>query len=314
MDGARALLFLARVLIWAISRRPKLIVDADGRIVAVLLGRPEGDDWDRAMKEVQRLMNTVRRRGVRQGIFTMKNKEHRRGSFFVMRAGITRGPGQKRPGNLTHPKTYRRLLQRLLANHSVGRIAGFQSSGLARYLPKLYQHQRTTMQGILLDQPELQLPFDNSIFPTVTFNLGPDVVTPEHLDLLNNSYGMCGVTSNGKFDHTHGGHIYLKQLKTVCEFPSGSTVLLLSATCEHGNTPIGTGETRYSLTQYAAGGLFRWAAYGYQSAESLLAQPGGAARKEEVDGAPGERATFALGLLSKADEVEADREAVFGAR
>ncbi|KAJ7937962.1 hypothetical protein B0H13DRAFT_1588208, partial [Mycena leptocephala] len=214
------------------------IVDADGRIVAVLLGRPEGDDWDRAMKEVQWLMNAVRRRGVRQGIFTMKNKEHRRGSFFVMRAGVTKGPGQKRPGNLTHSKTYRRLLQRLLANHSVGRIAGFQSSGLARYLPKLYQHQRTTMQGILLDQPELRLPFDNSIFPTVAFNLGPDVVTPEHLDLLNNPYGMCGVTSNGKFDHTRGGHIYLKQLKTVCEFPSGSTVLLLSATCEHGNTSI----------------------------------------------------------------------------
>ncbi|KAF8178863.1 hypothetical protein K438DRAFT_1680740 [Mycena galopus ATCC 62051] len=294
------------------GRRPKLILDADGRIVAVLLGRPEGADWDRVLKEVQRLMDAVRRRGVRQGIFTSQNKEHRRGNFFTMRAGLTRGPGQKRPGNLTHSKTYRRLLQRLLANHSVGRIVGFQSSGLGRYLPKLYQHQRSTMQGILHDQPELRMPFDNSIFPTVTFNLGPDVVTAEHLDLLNNAYGMCGITSNGSFDHTRGGHIYIKQLKTVCEFPSGSTILLLSATCEHGNTPIRKGETRYSMTQYAAGGLFRWAAYGYQSTSSLLAEAGGEARKQEIDGAPGEHATFALGLLSKADELDADREEVFG--
>ncbi|KAF8146580.1 hypothetical protein K438DRAFT_1869087, partial [Mycena galopus ATCC 62051] len=230
------------------GRRPKLILDADGRIVAVLLGRPEGADWDRVLKEVQQLMDAVRQRGVRQGIFTSQNKEHHRGNFFTMRAGLTKGPGQKRPGNLTHSKTYQRLLQRLLANHLVGRIVGFQSSGLGRYLPKLYQHQRSTMQGILRDQPELRIPFDNSIFPTVTFNLGPDVVTAEHLDLLNNAYGMCGITLNGSFDHT--------------QFPSGSTILLLSATCEHGNTPIRKGETRYSMTQYAAGGLLRWAAYG----------------------------------------------------
>ncbi|KAF8214692.1 hypothetical protein K438DRAFT_1801958 [Mycena galopus ATCC 62051] len=278
------------------GRRPKLILDAKGRIVAVLLGRPEGDDWDSVLKEVQRLMDAVRQRGVRQGIFTSQNKEHCRGNFFTMRAGLTKGPGQKC----------------FLANHSVGRIVGFQSSGLRRYLPKLYQHQRSTMQGILRDQPELRMPFDNSIFPTVTFNLGPDVVTLEHLDFLNNSYGTCGVTLNGSFDHMRGGHIYMKQLKTVCEFPSGSTILLLSATCKHGNTPIRKGETHYSMTQYAAGGLFRWAAYKYQSANSLLAKAGGAACKQEIDGTPGERATFALGLLSKADELEANREEVFG--
>ncbi|KAF8136882.1 hypothetical protein K438DRAFT_1881670 [Mycena galopus ATCC 62051] len=184
--------------------------------------------------------------------------------------------------------------------------------GLARYLPKLYRHQRDVMKGLLVDQPDLQLPFNNSIFPTVTFNLGLNVVTPEHLDMLNNAYGMCTVTSAGKFDHMHGGHIYMKQLKTVCEFPSGSTILLLSATCEHGNTPIQNGETRYLMTQHVAGGLFRWVAYGYQSAASLLAEPGGTACKEKIDGAPGEHVEFALGLLSKAEELQADRQEVFG--
>ncbi|KAJ6546146.1 hypothetical protein B0H10DRAFT_2131825 [Mycena sp. CBHHK59/15] len=65
------------------------------------------------------------------------------------------------------------------------------------------------------------------------------------------------------------------------------------------------------MTQYLAGELFRWAAYGYQSAKSLLATTGGAANKRAFDGEPGAQAEWAIGLLSKADELEGDREAVF---
>ncbi|KAJ7858959.1 hypothetical protein B0H14DRAFT_2351431, partial [Mycena olivaceomarginata] len=146
--------------------------------------------------------------------------------------------------------------------------------------------------------------FSNSIFPTATFNIGPDVVTDDHLDMLTNRHGMCGVT----FNHKKGGHIHLNELKAVIEFPSGSSMLILSIACEHGNTRIQKGETRYSMTQYAAGSLFRWAAYGYQSSKSLLAQKGG----RVAETGPGVRAEWALGLLSKADELEADRKDVFG--
>jgi hypothetical protein len=184
--------------------------------------------------------------------------------------------------------------------------------GLARYVPKLYQYQATTMKGFGHRQPELERPFANSVYPTATLNLGPNVVTPEHVDMLNNPFGMCAITSNGNFDHEKGGHIYMELLKIVCEFPSGSTILLLSGTCGHGNTPIRSGESRYSMTQYGAGALYRWAAYGYQSTESLLSQPDGARQKQEIDGAPGARAAWAMGLLSKADELEQDREDVFG--
>ncbi|KAJ6576203.1 hypothetical protein B0H10DRAFT_2103398, partial [Mycena sp. CBHHK59/15] len=58
------------------------------------------------------------------------------------------------------------------------------------------------------------------------------------------------------------------------------------------------------MTQYLAGELFRWAAYGYQSAKSLLATTGGAAKKRAFDGEPGAQAEWAIGLLSKADELE----------
>ncbi|KAJ6515211.1 hypothetical protein C8R45DRAFT_811467, partial [Mycena sanguinolenta] len=288
------------------------ILDKTGRIVAILLGRPDGDDWEDDIRELEHILDGVREQGLARGIFKASCRAHRRGDFHTLQAGLTKGPGQKKPGNLGHPKAYRQLMQLVLECGAAGRIAGFQSSGLANYLPKLYQHQRNVLQGILANQPELCMPFHNSVFPTVTFNLGPKVVTAEHLDFLNNPFGMCAVTSAGRFDHTKGGHIYLKQLKTVCQFPSGSTVLLLSGTCEHGNTPIQKTETRYSMTQYAAGALFRWAAYGHQSAQSLLAQPDRAARKRAVDGEEGEHVAFALGLLSKADELDADRQAIFG--
>ncbi|KAJ7343938.1 hypothetical protein DFH08DRAFT_701743, partial [Mycena albidolilacea] len=179
------------------------------------------------------------------------------------------------------------------------------------YLPKLYQHYQAIMQSLFEHQSELVQLFPNSIFPTATFNLGPDVVTPEHLNMLNYAYRMCVVTLRGKFNHKRGGHIYIDHLKVVCKFPPGASILLLSGTCSHGNTLIARHETRYSMTQYAAGALFQWATYGQQSVKSLLAQKGGAAKKAEIDGEAGSRAEWALGLLSKADELDADRKEVF---
>jgi hypothetical protein len=98
----------------------------------------------------------------------------------------------------------------------------------------------------------------------------------------------------------------------VFEFPSGASVLIPSGCVDHGNTPIQPNETRHSITQYAASGLFRWAAYGYKSAKDLLATTGGAAAKAAFDGVPGARWQWALNLFSKLDELEADRKMAFG--
>jgi hypothetical protein len=51
---------------------------------------------------------------------------------------------------------------------------------------------------------------------------------------------------------------------------------------------------------------------GHQTVKSLLAQKGGAAHKAEVDWELGAWAEYALGLLSKADELDADQKEVFG--
>ncbi|KAJ7824360.1 hypothetical protein B0H14DRAFT_2823857 [Mycena olivaceomarginata] len=201
------------------------------------------------------------------------------------------GPGQRRPGNLLHTRQYRRLLHHFLKSKAARRIIGFQSSGVARYFPKLWQYMAHTMEGIQENQPTLRRPFENS-----------------HCDGHNLAHGVCPITSFGKFNHKIGGHLYMRQLKLAIEFPSGSSVAIMSGAFDHGNAPIMKGETRYSMTQYAAGALFRWSAYGYQTAKTLLATPGGVEKKAQFDERQHARA---VGLLSKVDEVEADRRQVF---
>ncbi|KAJ7786970.1 hypothetical protein B0H14DRAFT_2956160 [Mycena olivaceomarginata] len=164
-------------------------------------------------------------------------------------------------GNLLHTRQYRRLLHHFL-----------KSSGVARYFPKLWQYMAYTMEGIQENQPTLP-----------PANLGPNTVTFEHCDGHNLAHGVCPITSFGKFNHKIGRHLYMRQLKLAIEFPSGSSVAIMSGAFDHGNAPIMKGETRYSMTQYAAGALFRWSAYGYQTAKTLLATPGGVEKKAQFD-------------------------------
>ncbi|KAJ7433332.1 hypothetical protein FB451DRAFT_1345107 [Mycena latifolia] len=181
------------------------------------------------------------------------------------------------------------------------------------YAPKLWRYYVDVLRLLFEHHPGLQHNFTNSIFPAATFNLGPDVVTDEHMDFNNLVHGLCGVTSGGKFDHTKGGQIYMKQIKLVIDFPSGSSILFPSAFIDHGNTPIQGGETRFSLTQYAVGGLFRWVKYGFRSAKSVLASAGGADLIASFDGVPGSRWQWAMNLFSKVDELETNRQTALGA-
>lgn len=73
----------------------------------------------------------------------------------------------------------------------------------------------------------------------------------------------------------------------MIEFPPGSTILIPSATVRHSNVAIQQGETRYSLTQYAAGGLFRWVEHGFRL--ERLRKEGQSKEQEEQDLADGAR-------------------------
>jgi len=110
----------------------------------------------------------------------------------------------------------------------------------------------------------LKTPFLGSVFACTAFNFGPRVVTKPHRDHLNLAYGWCSITALGNFDHKLGGHVVLPDLKLAIEFPAGSTILVPSAVLTHYNLPIGSKETRRSITQFSAGGIFRWISYGFQ--------------------------------------------------
>ncbi|KAJ7169284.1 hypothetical protein C8R43DRAFT_1121165 [Mycena crocata] len=248
------------------GRDPKLILDSEGRIIAILLGTPDDPDWADIIKE----------------------------AVQELRPGVSFGGGQRRPGNLRNSRRIRRMLRRLLRSKAIRRIMGFQFTGLAMYAPKLFKYYCPTQYSLLPPSIAAQTHSPSN-----------------HCDIHNLSHGFCGVTSGGEFDHKRGGHLYLKQIHLVIEFPSGGSMLIPSGCVNHGNTPIAPKETRHSLTQYAAGGLFRWAAYGFQTAKALLATEGGQEAKERFDGVPGARWSWAMGLFSKVDELEADRAAAF---
>ena len=119
----------------------------------------------------------------------------------------------------------------------------------------------------------LRRPYDSKVgvFPCRSFNLGEQTVSFPHTDMENLAQSWCSVTSLGQFDPTLGGHLVLWDFGLFVEFPPASTILIPSALLLHSNTSIQHGESRFSIVQYAAGGLFRWVENGCMTDGNRLA-------------------------------------------
>lgn len=149
----------------------------------------------------------------------------------------------------------------------------------------------------------LRRPFINSIWCACTFNLGPYTCALGHRDFANLAFGWCAITALGFFDYTKGGHLVLWDCKLVLEFPPGSTILIPSAAIFHSNIPISAGESRYSFTQYTAGGIFRWVEHGFRTEDEYLATLSKEELKEEQELGL-ERAVIGAGLFSTLKELK----------
>jgi hypothetical protein len=185
------------------------------------------------------------------------------------------------------------------------------TGSFAAFAPKLYQYFAQTLQKLFEHYPFLTHNFPNSIFPAASFNCGPKTVSLGHVDFGNLSHGLCALTALGTFDHTLGGHLILFGLKLAVQFPAGSTVLIPSGCVEHGNTPIGEGEDRLSIAQYASGGLFRWVAYGFRSVRSLLRTAAGKRLKHTFDKGAGVRWREGLAMFSTLEGLQGDATAAY---
>lgn len=108
----------------------------------------------------------------------------------------------------------------------------------------------------------LKPPVPNTIFAASTVNAGPEAVCGNHRDYPNLIYGLCLNIVGGKFRGDKGGHLILHELKVFVRLKPGRMILFPSAAISHENIPIQPGETRFSITAYSAGGLWRYADQG----------------------------------------------------
>ncbi|KAH9849179.1 hypothetical protein C2E23DRAFT_737657, partial [Lenzites betulinus] len=245
------------------------LVDKSGRVIAVLVGQPrDTDGWAKLNDGVQKILEDARAE------CEVKTTSHRRGEYASLTAGISYGGGQKRVSNLSQTSQNEDIVQGLLKNPLIKRLAGFGNAAFKLFAPRLYKYYADTMSMLLTHNEDLQPNFKKSVFGAATFNLGPRVFTYVHTDHLNLPAGWCAITALGHFNAKEGGHLLLWDLKLMIEFPPGALILLPSAILRHSNVVVGPAERRYSFTQYSAGGLFRWVECGFKSQKDFLKEGG----------------------------------------
>jgi hypothetical protein len=180
----------------------------------------------------------------------------------------------------------------------------FGPAVFATWAPNLHAYYKDRLSRLISETKHIRLKksFASSVFAANSYNFGPATVCYMHRDFGNLPYGWCAITALGDFNPSSGGHLVLWDLGLVVRFPPGSTILIPSAVITHSNTPIAEGESRYSFTQYSAGGLFRWVEHGFQSEtdfDSKLSPEGKVKAKEQKEG----RWREGLALFSSITEV-----------
>ncbi|KAJ7177350.1 hypothetical protein C8R43DRAFT_942621 [Mycena crocata] len=275
---------------------PKPLVDAKGRIFAVLAGQPRTPEYAASAKRVYTLL----REEATAARFSRDFCKHRRGLFAAINVGLSYGKGQKTPSFLNNGK-YTPMADRLLADPDVGRFAHFASATFQLWAPRLYGYYLEHQRRLHRHFPDLRRNFPKSVFSCAAFNFGPSVWTYRHRDVLNLPFGWCAIQAAGPFDPEKGGHLVLWDLMLVIEFPPGALILLPSATITHSNVPVQDGDERVSFTQFTAGGIFRYVDNGFRTEGALAKEdPEEFARMAELKKT---RWEMGLDLLSTVDEL-----------
>ncbi|KAJ7772705.1 hypothetical protein DFH07DRAFT_953164 [Mycena maculata] len=164
----------SRLVRWN-GRDPKLIIDAKGRIVTILLGRPEDPDWDAVIADAVEEMARARRRCLRRGIYRSSRPAHRRGKHIPLTDGASLGGGQQRPGNLVSIPQLQPITapcQKKPKRETIGRFP-IKCVVWQPMHPNCTGYKAKALKGVFEHHPNLRHTFSNSIYPAVTFNCGP---------------------------------------------------------------------------------------------------------------------------------------------
>ncbi|KAK7434984.1 hypothetical protein VKT23_019889 [Stygiomarasmius scandens] len=277
------------------------IVDKNGVVFALLAGQPDNDPtWDTCISAAAKTLSKERSKCR----FMEKQISHRRGEYPALTTGISYGGGQTHPGNLQHSATNAAVLDRLTRHWAFKRLSGFANGVFSTWAPRLHRFYSEHLQNLLNHDSNLERTFPNTVFAAGTFNFGKQTVCCDHIDYANLLFGWCSIWSLGSFNPQKGGHLILWDLKLVIQFPPGSLIFIPSGVCRHSNTRIRSHETRFSFTQFSAGGLFRWVDHGYQTEEKYLLS---LKTRKQKDKAEKERLAcwqMGIGLLSTLDELQ----------
>ncbi|THU99998.1 hypothetical protein K435DRAFT_657852, partial [Dendrothele bispora CBS 962.96] len=270
-------------------------LDQEDRIIGAAVKKINNPQYEQDIQQAAQLIDEARRNAK----FKASEKRSKRGTDFAGVAyGLSYGKGQKRPLRLGGPRLF--LMNRLLSHKCFQNIAHHQSSAYATFSPKNYKYYKEGMHNLTQRLPDLSPNFTRSVFACITVNFGPRTCTQVHTDSKNTAHGMCAVTALGDFNPKVGGHIVLWDLKVVLEFPPGCTVLLPSALIRHSNIPVQPNETRYSVTQYTAGGIWRWLDAGGRTEEGMTAEELAAFKSYKAN-----RRERTLDMFSTLEEVKA---------
>ncbi|KAJ7612132.1 hypothetical protein FB45DRAFT_760139 [Roridomyces roridus] len=249
-------------------RKTHVLVDKHGHVIGALVAPPlPGKSWAPILQDANKAMRDARE----EMSFPEQAHHHRRAfdegpGFPSETAGMGFGGGRKEPGNVKATSAKNgRAMDKMLGNEAIGRMCTFPIGPFKSLCYPIFSAYHRNKRSLLARQPGLRRLFPKSPSAAITTNLGPFSVSPPHADHGNKADGMCCITVLGEFDPDQGGHLVLWDYDLIVCFPPGCAILIPSAVVTHSNTPIQDGEERFSLIQYTAGGLFRWAENGYKT-------------------------------------------------
>ncbi|KAL1671992.1 hypothetical protein EV122DRAFT_225547 [Schizophyllum commune] len=282
------------------------VLDKKRRVIAVLAGTPDRKDWPAQHASLADAIEAARPHLK----FTSIQKKHRRGVFPAIAVGHSYGGGQTRPMPVSQESANIPILIALLTHIAFIRLAGFATGVIANWAPLLFAHYAKYCELLSNRLPDITFNFPTTVWAAVTINFGPRTISLRHRDYANLAWGWCPITALGRFDPDAGGHLILWDLGLVIRFPPGSTIAIPSGLLTHSNTAVGARETRYSVTQYTAGAIFRWVDQGYQTKEEALAKMT-AAERRDYESREKRRFAEGINMYSTLDElrtVDADSD------
>ncbi|KAJ7840486.1 hypothetical protein B0H14DRAFT_2360675, partial [Mycena olivaceomarginata] len=164
------------------------LVDREGRVIAVLGGRPNDPEYLRLTEEAANHLESA------CGNPALHLDRHigRRGTFTGVSAGVSLGGGQQ-VRNLTLTAVLQRVMRDLFVLQYFMRIAGFANGLFRTWNSVVHALYAETLDALVARNSGLvcNFPREVSVFAAATLNFSPATVTFPHTDALNLAWGWC---------------------------------------------------------------------------------------------------------------------------